>query len=122
MRNAVLYTKTPIEMEKCLYEIKKVYKGASGNEKQILVGKPPKSLYIWFPSTDLSDPVEAAEMIEDIDKIPFENPHFTHIDFHTLKSLQSVVNLIVPIYPEVIIWTDEDKFYSATDFCRANFD
>ena len=122
MRNAVLYTKTPMDAVKCLEQIKTIYKGATVNECQIQIGKPPKSLYIWFPSTDLNDPIEAIDMVEDIEKIPFEHPYFTHIDFHLLKTLQTVVGLISPLYPEMIIWTDEDKFYSTEEFINTEFD
>lgn len=122
MRNAVLYTKTPINAVKCLEQIKTIFKGAKGNGHQIYISKPPKSLYIWFPSTDLNDPIEAIDMIEDIDKIPFEHPYFTHIDFHLLKTLQTVVSLISPLYPEMIIWTDDDKFYSIEEYLNADFE
>ena len=122
MRNAVLYTEKPLEMEKCLQQIKTVYKNVGGSEFQIYIGKSPKSIAIWLPSTDLSDPVETLDMTEDIDKIPFENPYFTHIDFHSLKMLQAAVKVIIPLYPEMIIWTDDDKFYSTEEFINTEFD
>ena len=122
MRDLTFITKKPLEMGKCLEQIKTIYKGATGNECQIQIGKPPKSLYIWFPSTDLNDPIEAIDMVEDIVKIPFEHPYFTHIDFHLLKTLQTVVCLISPLYPEMIIWTDEDKFYSIEEYLNADFE
>jgi len=122
MRNAILYTKTPLEMDKCLEQIKIMYKGARGNEYQIHLGKPPKCLYVWFPSTDLSDPIEALDMVEDIDKIPFEHPYFTHIDFHLLNTLQNVLKTISTLYPEMMIWTDDDKFYTCEEFLNTTFD
>lgn len=116
MRNAVFYTKIPMDIKTCYDAIKTYYKGAKNSDVNICIGKPPKSLYIWFPSTDLNDPIEAADMMEDIDKIPFEFPYFTHIDFHTMDTLQNVVKTIISLYPELIIWTDDDKFYTAEEF------
>lgn len=114
MRNSVLFTKEPIDIQKCFLQIKTIYKGAKLNESCISIGKPPKSLYIWFPSSDYNDPIEQIDL-EKNNNIMFKNPCITHVDFHLLLSLKNVIKAISIYYPEMIIWTDDDNYYTISE-------
>ena len=111
MRDLTFITKTPLEMGKCLDEIKKFYKGACGNEFQIQVGKPPKSLYIWFPSIKKYDPSEYWDE-EELKDLPENFDYFTNVEFHlssvakqVVKSFSFVNNLSTVISIKFIIFS-----------------
>lgn len=124
MRNAVLYTKQPVDKDKCFEIIKGVIPKTESYETQIVIGKPPRSICLWFPSYNIDDiqgEIEKKEMSEGLEHIPYEKPYFTNVDFHNPNKLKKIVALLSAIYPEIIVWVDDDKFYTAQEFAETDF-
>jgi len=116
MITIVLCTKNPMDYNKVLQLLKNNYKSISGNENQVSFGKYPNSCYISLPSKNMNDPIEKEEMEEDLPFIPFDNPYFTHIDFHQIVVIKKVVELLLQEYPELFIIDENDTRYSANEF------
>ena len=121
MRDLTIITKTSLDVEKCLEQIKTIYGGAKGNKNQINVGKPPKSLYILFPSIKKYDKSEHWDE-DELKNLPDEYDYFTNIEFHLTSVSKKVVKALQSAYPDMIIEDEDGKFYSIDEYITAEFD
>ena len=121
MRDLTFITKKPLELEKCLEQIKTIFKGAKGNGHNIYIGKSLKSLYIWFPSIKKYDPSEYWDE-EELKNLPEDFKYFTSVEFHLTSVSKQVVKALESLYPEMIVEDENGNFYSITKYLDTTFE
>mgnify|MGYP003296014806 CR=1 FL=1 len=121
MKSLVFCTKNPINYQKIIQRLKEFYKSAEGDEHIVSFGKSPKSFYMYLPSLTMDDPIEASDMNEDIPFIPFENPYFTHVDFHLDSIAKKVIELIILDYPELFILDEDEGRFTGEELLNKEF-
>lgn len=89
------------------------------DEIQLFLGKYPNNFSIDFDISSFMDDPNLDFDKEQIDQIPFVPAHFNFIKFWNINVIKYVVKTIYEIFPELIIYDDEnDKLVSASEFLK----
>lgn len=89
------------------------------DEIQLFLGKYPNNFSIDFDISSFMDDPNLDFDKEQIDQIPFDPAHFNFIQFWNINVIKYVVKTIYEVFPELIIYDDEnDKLVSASEFLK----
>ena len=122
MITIVLCSKEKFNYTRIVDLLKEDFPSVAGNEQQVALGKFPNNLYISLPSENMEDEIEQIEMKDSLPFIPFDNPFFTHCEFHSISTAKKVINNLLIDFPELFIVDENDERYTAREFLQSEFD
>ena len=121
MRDLFIISKDNLDIDECFNLIKETYKDAQKLNDEICVAKPPRSFYLWFPSSLRG--AEKTSLTEDeLKDVPKDYKFFTNLEFHFSGVAKNVVQALSKKFADLIIMLDCGTVYSADSFIKENFD
>lgn len=122
MRDIFLITKSKITWNSIKDTVVQAFPSADGGDTFVLIGKFPKTIQMWFDTSDEGDKLSDKQKgdtdfpAEVKKRIPFPQGFVTNAEYHLKKEVCKLISALLPLYPELFLIDDNDKVFSAEEY------